>query len=33
VVEIHVPKRLGKRERELFEQLAETSKFDPRKGR
>jgi curved DNA-binding protein len=33
LVEIHVPKRLGKRERELFEQLAETSKFDPRKGR
>jgi curved DNA-binding protein len=33
VVEIHVPKRLGKRERELFEQLAETSKFDPRKRR
>ncbi len=33
VVEIHVPKRLGKRQRELFEQLAETSNFDPRKGR
>lgn len=33
VVEIHVPKRLGKHERELFEQLAKTSKFDPRKGR
>ncbi|MGO9487855.1 MAG: DnaJ C-terminal domain-containing protein [Solirubrobacteraceae bacterium] len=31
VVEVQVPKRLSKRERELFEQLAETSKFDPRK--
>jgi curved DNA-binding protein len=30
-VKIVVPKKLGKRERELFEQLAETSKFDPRK--
>ncbi len=29
---VHVPKRLSKRERELFEQLAETSKFDPRMG-
>jgi curved DNA-binding protein len=32
-VAVHVPKKLTKRERELFEQLAETSKFDPRKGR
>ncbi len=32
VLAVHVPKRLSKRERELFEQLAETSKFDPRKG-
>ncbi len=31
VVTIQVPKRLTKRERELFQQLAETSKFDPRK--
>jgi curved DNA-binding protein len=30
-VKIVVPKKLNKRERELFEQLAETSKFDPRK--
>ncbi|MCW2500876.1 MAG: chaperone DnaJ domain protein [Frankiales bacterium] len=30
VVMIHVPKRLTKRERELFEQLAAESKFDPR---
>jgi curved DNA-binding protein len=33
IVKIVVPKKLGKRERELFEQLAETSNFDPRKGR
>jgi curved DNA-binding protein len=33
VVKIMVPKRPSKRERELFEQLAEASKFDPRKGR
>jgi curved DNA-binding protein len=33
VVMIHVPKKLTKRERELFEQLSQTSKFDPRKGR
>lgn len=33
VVSIQVPKRLGRRERELFEQLAESSKFDPRKKR
>ncbi|HEV3282815.1 MAG TPA: DnaJ C-terminal domain-containing protein [Solirubrobacteraceae bacterium] len=33
VLAIHVPKRLTKQERELFEQLAATSKFDPRKGR
>ncbi|MDX6601334.1 MAG: curved DNA-binding protein [Solirubrobacterales bacterium] len=32
-VQIVVPKKLGKRERELFEQLAEASKFDPREGR
>jgi curved DNA-binding protein len=29
---IVVPKRLDKRERELFERLAEVSDFDPRKG-
>jgi curved DNA-binding protein len=33
VVEIEVPKKLSKKERELFEQLQKTSKFDPRKGR
>jgi curved DNA-binding protein len=33
VVMIHVPKKLTRRERELFEQLASTSKFDPRRGR
>jgi curved DNA-binding protein len=33
VVAVHVPKRLTKKERELFEQLAATSHFDPRKGR
>jgi curved DNA-binding protein len=33
VVAIHVPKRLTKKERELFEELASVSKFDPRKGR
>jgi curved DNA-binding protein len=33
VVEIHVPKKLGRRERELFEQLASVSKFDPRRAR
>jgi curved DNA-binding protein len=32
VVKIVVPKKLTKKERQLFEQLAETSKFDPRKG-
>jgi curved DNA-binding protein len=32
VVKIVVPKRLSKRERELFRQLAETSKFDPRRA-
>ena len=32
-VRIDVPKKLTKKERELFEQLAETSKFDPRRGR
>jgi curved DNA-binding protein len=32
-VEIAVPKKLSKRERELFEQLAEASRFDPREGR
>jgi curved DNA-binding protein len=31
VVKIVVPKRLSKRERELFQQLADTSKFDPRR--
>jgi curved DNA-binding protein len=33
VVKIVVPKKLSRRERELFEQLAEVSDFDPRKGR
>jgi curved DNA-binding protein len=33
VVTIQVPKRLTKRERELFGQLAKESKFDPRKRR
>jgi curved DNA-binding protein len=33
IVAIHVPKRLTKKERELFEELASVSKFDPRKGR
>jgi curved DNA-binding protein len=33
VVKIVVPKKLSERERELFEQLAEDSDFDPRKGR
>jgi curved DNA-binding protein len=33
VVMIHVPKKLTRRERELFKQLASTSKFDPRRGR
>jgi curved DNA-binding protein len=33
VVMIHVPKKLTRRQRELFEQLASTSKFDPRRGR
>jgi hypothetical protein len=32
-VSIKVPKKLSKRERELFEQLRDTSKFDPRKSR
>jgi curved DNA-binding protein len=32
VLAVHVPKRLTKKERELFEQLAAVSKFDPRKG-
>jgi curved DNA-binding protein len=32
VVQIHVPKRLSRRERELFEQLAEASDFNPRRG-
>jgi curved DNA-binding protein len=31
VVKIEVPKKLTKKERELFEQLAKASKFDPRK--
>jgi curved DNA-binding protein len=33
VLAVHVPKRLTKNERELFEQLASVSDFDPRKGR
>jgi curved DNA-binding protein len=33
VVKIMVPKKLTKKERELFEQLAKVSRFDPRKGR
>jgi curved DNA-binding protein len=33
VLEIHVPKRLTGEERELFERLAEVSKFDPRRER
>jgi curved DNA-binding protein len=33
VVSIKVPKKLTKKERELFEQLASASKFDPRKER
>jgi curved DNA-binding protein len=33
VVQIHVPKQLSARERELFEQLAEVSDFDPRTTR
>ena len=32
-VRIVVPKRLEKRERELFEELAAVSRFDPRRGR
>jgi curved DNA-binding protein len=33
VLSIKVPKKLTRRERELFEQLRDTSKFDPRKAR
>ena len=33
VVQIQVPKRLSARERELFEQLAEVSDFNPRRSR
>jgi curved DNA-binding protein len=33
VVTIVVPKKLTRKERELFERLASASKFDPRKGR
>ena len=33
VVSIKVPKKLSRRERELFEQLRDTSKFDPRAAR
>jgi curved DNA-binding protein len=33
VVQIHVPKRLSSRERELFEQLADVSDFNPRRSR
>jgi curved DNA-binding protein len=32
-VQIMVPKRLSRRERELFEELANASRFDPRSGR
>jgi curved DNA-binding protein len=32
VVSVHVPKRLAKEERELFERLADVSSFDPRAG-
>ena len=32
-MKIVVPKKLSKKERELFEELAKTSKFDPRAGR
>ncbi|MEA2209674.1 MAG: curved DNA-binding protein [Solirubrobacteraceae bacterium] len=32
MVSVHVPKRLDKEERELFERLAEVSSFDPRAG-
>jgi curved DNA-binding protein len=33
VLAVHVPKRVTDKERELFEQLASVSRFDPRKGR
>jgi curved DNA-binding protein len=33
VIAVHVPKRLSRDERKLFEQLAEVSKFNPREGR
>jgi curved DNA-binding protein len=33
VVQIHVPKKLSDRERELFEELAQVSTFDPRRHR
>jgi curved DNA-binding protein len=33
VLAVHVPKRLTKKERELFEELASVSHFDPRKAR
>jgi curved DNA-binding protein len=33
VLAVHVPKRLTKKECELFEELASVSHFDPRKGR
>jgi len=33
VVSVKVPKKLGKRERELFEQLRDASAFDARSGR
>jgi curved DNA-binding protein len=33
VVQIHVPKRLSSEERELFEELAEVSNFNPRQSR
>jgi DnaJ-class molecular chaperone len=31
-VKIVVPKKLSKKERELFQQLADTSKFNPRRS-
>jgi curved DNA-binding protein len=33
VISVKVPKNLTTRERELFEQLRDTSKFDPRRAR
>jgi curved DNA-binding protein len=31
-VKIEVPRKLSKKERELYEELAKVSSFDPRKG-